>query len=478
MSQKRVHFEPYVYLPALTQEAAIIAWGGFYFEVKTEGQNEKWKLFEDEKIPDRDPARPGSIGLRSKLCGPEARVELVETQSGASRVVHVDGANHAVIRDLKPDTEYKYRVIVRDINGNDTEWGKGPLRDWNAATGKLEDFGKSYDNRFKTFPRTELDAPSLNFAVIGDFGRGVRKAAKQGDSRCQREIAEALERAVEQHDLRFLLTTGDNIYAKRVLLVIVSDSGDEDKDWFYTYFQPYRYIINRIPTFPAFGNHDEGETEEGDDRDQLYDNLYIREHFESLRDPNESVIDKGLCYRFNFGKEIEFICLDTSKDNIFAKRFFELPQNGPFLDRVLTPGGARWKIVYSHHPPYCAGPKHGSRPSLQKLMQERGHAAGVKVFLSGHEHNLQHSTDGITSYFITGGSGKFEGTAPNKSRFADAKTQCWGGDSEGHFLLVRIEGKRMKLSAIGMMRNDELKPIRVKDVNDGSHRDAEFTIEL
>ena len=477
MGDKRIHFEQYVYLPALTHDSAIVAWGGFYFEVESENGKEEWKLLEDEDIPDRDPARPGSIGLNSKLCGPAAQVEVVNLDSGESRIVSVEGSNHAEIRGLEANTEYRYRVTVLDENGAGIEWGKGPCRDWNSAAARMELTGKNYDNRFKTFPAPDVDVSALNFVVIGDFGRGVRKPVKEG-TRCQAEIAEALEKVVNDKDARFMLTTGDNIYAHRKFLIIVSDSGDEDKDWFYTYYQPYRYIINRIPTFPAFGNHDEGESEEQDDRDQLYDNLYVRPHFESLREPQDAVTDRGLLYRFRFGRQIEFICLDTSKDHILARRFFELPENRPFIERVLpiTSGGG-WRIAFSHHPVYCAGPNHGSRPSLQRLMDERGHQAGVRVFFSGHEHNLQHSQDRITDYFITGGAGKYEKSRPKSTKFQSAKTKAWGGNKQGHFLFCRIKEKKMEISAIGKLTDEGLKSIEINDVG-GDVRKAEFTISI
>ena len=138
MGDERIHFEPYLYLPALTHDAAIVAWGGFYFEVETDDGEEEWELFEDEKIPGRDPARPGSIGLQSKLCGPAAEVEVVNTQSGELRTIAVEGENHAEIRGLQPDTEYRYRVTVLDQNGSRIEWASGPLHNWNSATGRLE----------------------------------------------------------------------------------------------------------------------------------------------------------------------------------------------------------------------------------------------------------------------------------------------------------------------------------------------------
>jgi hypothetical protein len=94
-----------------------------------------------------------------------------------------------------------------------------------------------------------VEAP-LTFAVIGDFGTGVRKPSTP--DRRQREVAAALEAAIGPEDIRLLLTTGDNIYAGRTLLGIpVGSTGDEDDDWFFTFFQPYRYIVNRIPSIPA-----------------------------------------------------------------------------------------------------------------------------------------------------------------------------------------------------------------------------------
>ena len=40
----------------------------------------------------------------------------------------------------------------------------------------------------------------------------------------------------------------------------IGDHGDEDDDWFFTFYQPYRYLLNRIPVYPCIGNHDSAET--------------------------------------------------------------------------------------------------------------------------------------------------------------------------------------------------------------------------
>ena len=170
---------------------------------------------------------------------------------------------------LQPDTEYSYRVVVKD-----EEWAEGVRWDWSPAKKALVKAGR-YDNRFRTNPEPDTATASLTFAVIGDFGVGTRK---ESQDRRQQQVADALKAALDQHDLRFVLTTGDNIYAgKKFLGIPVGDTGDEDDDWFFTYFQPYRYVINRVCVYPSIGNHDAGESEDNDDREQVEDNFYVRD---------------------------------------------------------------------------------------------------------------------------------------------------------------------------------------------------------
>jgi tartrate-resistant acid phosphatase type 5 len=283
MSQTDLHFEEFVYLPALTHQAVIIAWGGFFFEVEKDAGREKWELLDSGKVQKRL-GRKEVVGEKSEPYSPQARVELQEVGGDHSLSVHIAGANCAVVTGLKPDTVYEYRVMVTDSDGSERLWAAGPLRDWviENSEGTMRTGGR-YENRFHTFPDSQLPTSPFEFAVIGDFGRGVRKPSKA--ERCQGEVAEALMKASRHHDIRLVLTTGDNIYAKTFLGIPVSSSGDEDDDWFFTYFQPYRYLLNRIPFLPAVGNHDGNESEESIDRDQIYDNFYMRTQFARLREP-------------------------------------------------------------------------------------------------------------------------------------------------------------------------------------------------
>ena len=108
--------------------------------------------------------------------------------------------------------------------------------------------------------RIRKQSASLTFAVLGDFGTGVRKPSRP--EKRQREVAGVLDRAIDERGVRLIITTGDNIYAGKTFLGLpVGATGDEDDDWFFTFYQPYRYIINRIPVYPSVGNHDSGESE-------------------------------------------------------------------------------------------------------------------------------------------------------------------------------------------------------------------------
>ena len=199
----------------------------------------------------------------------------------------------------------------------------------------------------------------MTFAAIGDFGVGVKRSS---ESRRQQQVANALRQAVDRNDVRLVLTTGDNVYAaKKLLGVPLGSTGDEDDDWFFTYFQPYRYIINRIPVYPSIGNHDAAESEDCDDRAQVEDNFYIVERIAGEEASGRASFGPGLFYRVRYGSTIEFVCIDTSKEAFFSgHRLFEFPKHWAFVEASFTDAGdqPRWRIPFAHHPPFSAGPRH------------------------------------------------------------------------------------------------------------------------
>jgi len=432
------HAEPYLHLAGLTHTSALITWGAFYF--KTHSRRE-WKIVEDHDLKYVHPPRRESIGARSAPYG-DARVNVYDVAGALAATGFSATTNFCWVNNLQPDTRYRYEVIV-----NGEMWGRGERWDWMPGdTQGLVQVGGRYLNEFRTHPDpAHPPTGPLTFMVVGDYGTGIRRSTPK---RRQREIALAMQAVFDTHDVRLIITAGDNIYAGTRLfgLPIGTNTGDEDDDWFFTFFQPYRYMINRVPVYPCIGNHDTAETEDHDDREQLMDNMYLRERIASEEGPGRASLDPGLFYRFGYGSDVEFICLDTSKEHFFrGKRLFEYPKHREWLEQTFASGeGYRWRIVFCHHPPFCAGPRHHNTDRMEPVVElfKRGSA---RVVFSGHEHNFQHSHHGGIDYFVSGAGSKVRKGSPDD--FEGAHTLSWSDNA--HFLLATIDGDEMRVRAIG-----------------------------
>ena len=185
------HAEPYLYLPALTHKSALIAWGAFYFRVTSRGAA---KLVDDQDLKYVHPPRKDSIGACSAPYGP-AQVVVHDASGAVVATAKTEAANHCWVAGLNPDTEYTYRVFVKDA-----EWAAGERWDWSTSQQALVQTGARYENRFRTHPDPQRPAP-LTFAVIGDFGVGVKTASP---SRRQQQVADALRHAVDREGVRLI----------------------------------------------------------------------------------------------------------------------------------------------------------------------------------------------------------------------------------------------------------------------------------
>lgn len=439
------HAEPYVYLAGLSHKSALIAWGAFYFRSRSSGLA---KLVDDEDLQWVHPPRADSIGCRSKPYGP-AEVEIRDESGQIVAAAMTNDTNHCQVSGLQPDAKYSYTVRVKH-----EEWGSGVRWDWDPELQGLVQAGGVYVNEFRTLPDpTRPLSEPFTFAVIGDFGTGVRKPSSPTER--QREVARALTRAVDTENVRLILTTGDNIYASGRFLLWTRDSGAEDDDWFFTFFQSYRYAINRVPVCPSVGNHDTGETEERDDRGQVMDNFYLAARLATEVAAGRASVGPGLFYRFRVAADVELICLDTSKEHFFRRgRLFDYPKHREFVRHALPALAAdkiRWRIPFCHHPPFSAGPLHHNTDGMDEIVAlcESG---GVRAMFSGHEHNFQHSHWNGVDYFVSGAGSKIRTGTPRSTH--EAHTVSWAAAC--HLLLVTIDGSTMTVRAIGDERDGQL----------------------
>ena len=460
MRKENLHFEPYVHLAGLGYHRALISWGGFFFRLAANGSQAgdggEYVLMDDEELEVSPLPRTESIGEKSEPYG-RARVRVFNDDGSVAAEVETTDVNHAWVEGLRPDTHYRYEIEVDGRN-----WLAGDRYDWRHDGGRtrLRRSGRHYRCEFRTHPAPNVRAP-LTFAVIGDFGIGVR--SDHDDARRQSAIARGLERAVFEQDVRVVLTTGDNIYLGERS---TEGGGEEDDDWFFTFYQPYRYVLDCVPFYPTVGNHDSSETEASDDRSQLDDNFFLRQRFGDQRDASRASIDPGLFYHFDYGAAVAFVCIDTTQDESDRARFFCKPQHSRFLEESfpsVSPADWRWRIPFSHHPVYCAGPEHqntdGMLPSLVPLFER----SGVRLVLAGHEHNFQYSRHNNVHYVVSGAAGQLRRDRP--TRFSDARTVAW--KAEAHFLVVSLDEDRAVVHVLTSDADGALAPM-VAETPDGA----------
>ena len=97
------HFEPYLCLVDLTHQAALIAWGGFWFRLPSTDRPDQAVIVDDEDLGEVSPGRSETIGARSRPYG-EAVVEALDADGKVVAGAATRTANHVWLTGLEPDT--------------------------------------------------------------------------------------------------------------------------------------------------------------------------------------------------------------------------------------------------------------------------------------------------------------------------------------------------------------------------------------
>ncbi len=279
-------------------------------------------------------------------------------------------------------------------------------------------------------------AQKLRFFVLGDWGNGTPAQYRVADSMWK----EFQRYQSTDNPVRFVITTGDNIYADLNLYVSSSHSGDQDNHWESKFFHPYEPLIRQIPFYPTLGNHDGNGSENRGDLPTYLDNFYFPGNHPAR------------WYTFTYGGLAQFFALDSTNnsesgrtDNVFRADGAEFK----WFKEQIPASTAPWKIPYWHHPLYNAGPRHPASLNDLRHFADVFQKNGVKVVFSGHEHNFQftdlNDSTGNIRYVVSGAGGELR-TGDVRGKMAKAHIAGWA--AEFHFLMVEIEGDTMKIMPI------------------------------
>lgn len=314
------------------------------------------------------------------------------TRSASERVRSAPSRRtvHAVqLKGLFPGTSYRYRV---------------------SAGGR--------STRAFRFSTSTVGADPFRFGVIGDYGSGTPPAYRNA----------ALLR---REDVDFMLTAGDNVYPAGL-----------ERQYDRGLFRPFGALMRRVPMWPTLGNHDYGD-EEGAPSRRTAD-AYFR-NFVLPRDPGRERF-----YSFRFANA-EFLAIDSE-----VSSFAPGSRQYRWIDATLRRSRACWRIPYFHHPAHAeyVNPPAQDLTKLrhvQRWLLPLFERHGVKLVLTGHEHNYVRSRRliggredrrGVTYVLAGGGGAALDPLPPTPSPLTAMRGRFF------HHLLVTVAGRALRVRAI------------------------------
>jgi tartrate-resistant acid phosphatase type 5 len=198
---------------------------------------------------------------------------------------------------------------------------------------------------------------SVRLLAVGDTGSGNEN---------QKGVAAAMEKACQESPLDGVLLLGDNFYTQGV-------SGVEDVQWRTKFLDVYHYdCLKTTPFYALLGNHDY----KGKPSSQI----------EYMEQSKGRWIMPARAYALQFGDVLGVAMLDTNFPDACGLPFCSLN----WVAKALQEKASTWTITAGHHPLLSGGKYKVPRWPPRAFISDFVCASQSRIYLSGHDHNLQH----------------------------------------------------------------------------------------
>lgn len=224
---------------------------------------------------------------------------------------------------------------------------------------------------FKNVIEKSVSDTSITFIVIGDWGKQTEPLVSISNQMA--EVAEFLE-------VNYVITAGDNFYNEGV---------DSISDPLWSVFADnFNQEALQIPWYISLGNHDHfGSVQAQVDYSEIDERWTLPSTFYTL---NKSINNEH--------DSLGMIIIDSYRLRADENELNQLN----WIDSVAQSLSTSWKIMIGHHPLYSYG-HHGEDFIMQDLLEEVLENNEIDIYISGHEHDLQHlSMNSYTDFFISG----------------------------------------------------------------------------